>query len=62
MVPEGVAQVGCVTLAVVGTAGAVGTALIVTGLAPVAEQVASAKFRTTKVYDPGANPGNVALA
>ncbi len=62
ILPEGTAQVGCVTLAVVGATGAVGTAFIVTVLAAVAEQVVSAVFLTIKVYVPGANPENVALA
>jgi hypothetical protein len=49
IVPVGTAQVGCVVLATVGTAGAVGTALIVTVAAAAVEHVLSAVLLTLKV-------------
>ncbi len=49
IVPDGTAQVGWVTLAVVGATGAVGTAFIVTVEAAVAEHVLSAVFLTINV-------------
>ncbi len=49
IVPVGTAQVGCVILETVGTAGAEGTGFIVTVDVPVAEQVLSAVLRTVKV-------------
>ena len=49
IVPVGTAQVGCTVLATVGTAGAVGTALIVTVDAATVEQVLSVMLLTVKV-------------
>ena len=48
MVPLGKAQVGCTIVPKIGTAGGVGTALILT-LEPVVTQVMSDKFRTRRV-------------
>jgi len=61
MVPVGIAHVGCVVLATVGTAGALGTALMVTVAAAGVEQVLSAMLRTLKVYVFGLNPLNVVV-
>ena len=49
IVPVGTAHVGCTVLATVGTAGAVGTALIVTVEAATVEQVLSAILLTVNV-------------
>ncbi len=49
IVPVGIAQVGCVTLAVVGATGAVGTAFIVTVLEPFVEHELSKVLLTRKV-------------
>ena len=49
MVPLGTAQVGCVVLATVGIAGALGTALIVTVLAASVLHVLSVVLLTVKV-------------
>jgi len=49
MVPVGIAHVGCVVLATVGTAGALGTELMVTVAAAGVEQVISAMLRTLKL-------------
>ncbi len=49
ILPDGVAQVGCTTLTVVGTTGGSGTALIVTADEDVVTQVLSAVFLTYKV-------------
>jgi len=49
IVPVGTAHVGCVVLATVGTAGADGTAFIVTVAAAGVEQVLSAMLRTLKL-------------
>jgi hypothetical protein len=59
ILPDGVAQVGCTTLAVVGTIGGSGTALIVIAADEGVTQVLSAVFLTYKVYVFGANPENV---
>ena len=62
MVPEGTAHVGCVTLAVVGVAGAPAAALIVTVLDAGVEQELSDILRTINMYVPGTKPLNVVLA
>ncbi|MDZ7613049.1 MAG: hypothetical protein U5K51_04575 [Flavobacteriaceae bacterium] len=62
MVPLPTAQVGCVVLATVGTAGAVGTALIVTVEAATVEQVLSAILLTLKCRLPELNPAKVGTA
>ena len=62
IVPVGIAQVGCVIDATVGTAGGAGTALIVTVAAAGVEQVLSAILRTRKLYVPGTNPEKVSVA
>ena len=62
IVPVGTAQVGWVVEPTVGTAGAVGTAFIVTVAAAGVEQVLSAMLLTLNVYIPGANELNVADA
>jgi hypothetical protein len=62
IVPDGTAHVGCVVLAIVGTGGAAGTALIVTVAAAKVIQVLSAMLLTESVYVPGARPEKVALA
>ena len=62
IVPVGTAQVGWVVLATVGTAGAVGTALIVTVEAAGVEQVLSEILLTLNVYVPGTKPAKVAPA
>ena len=62
IVPVGTAHVGCVVLATVGTAGALGTAFIVTVAAAGVEQVLSAMLRTRKLYVPENTPAKVALA
>ena len=50
ILPEGIAQVGCTTLAVVGTIGGSGTALIVTAADDEGvTHVLSAVFLTYKV-------------
>ncbi len=49
MVPEGVAHVGCVVEATVGTLGAEGTALMVTVDAALVIQVLSDVFLTDSV-------------
>ena len=49
MVPLGTAHVGWVTLPAVGTAGAVGMALMVTVLAALVSQVLSAILLTVNV-------------
>ena len=62
MVPVGVAQVGCVTEDTVGTAGGVGTALMVTVAAAGVMQELSVVFLTVKAYTPGVKLLKVALA
>jgi len=62
IVPVGTAHVGCVVLETVGTAGALGTALMVTAAAAGVEQVLSAMLRTRKLYVPENSPAKVALA
>jgi hypothetical protein len=62
IVPDGTAHVGCVVLETVGTAGAVGIALIVTVAAANVTQVLSVMFLTDSVYVPGASPAKVLLA
>ena len=49
ILPDGVAQVGCATLTVVGTTGGSGTALIVITDDEGVTQVLSAVFLTYKV-------------
>jgi hypothetical protein len=61
IVPDGTAQVGCITEATVGIAGALGIALIVTVEPAGVEQVLSAILLTLRVYVAGANAANTSL-
>ena len=49
IVPDGVTQVGCVVVATVGTAGAEGTALMITVEAALVTQELSVVLLTVKV-------------
>ena len=58
--PDGTAHVGWVTEDVVGTVGAVGTALIVTVEAALVIHVLSVVLLTLNVFTPDVNPLKVA--
>ena len=62
IVPEGTAQVGCITEATVGTVGALGIALIVTVEPAGVEQVLAAMLLTLRVYVAGAKAAKTSLA
>ena len=62
IVPEGIAQVGCITEATVGVEGAEGIALIVNVEPAGVEQVLSAMLLTLRVYVAGTNEANTSLA
>ena len=58
IVPEGTAHVGCVVTETDGTAGAIGTSLIVIVDASVVMQELSAMLRTVNVFIPAESPEN----
>ena len=62
IVPDGIAQVGCVVELTVGTVGAVGAALIVTVDAALVIHVLSEVLQTLNVFTPEVNPEKEAEA
>jgi hypothetical protein len=59
IVPDVIAQVGCVVEETVGTVGVVGIALIVTVEAALVAQVLSEVFLTLRVFTPDVKPEKV---